>query len=160
MLLQLHPGLMIWTIVTFLALVVVLRLVAWKPILSMLEARENRIRDDLESAAKNREEAERIAREVQTKLDLARKEANALVSEARNLGEKTKEDIVAEAKRAGEKLINQAKEEIQLEREKTAQALREEFAHLIIAAASQIIGQKLSPDEHKDIINKTIGELN
>ena len=56
MLLQLNPGLMIWTIVTFLVLLLVLRLVAWKPILAMLEARENKIRGDIDTAAQNREQ--------------------------------------------------------------------------------------------------------
>ena len=53
-----------------------------------------------------------------------------------------------------------AKEEIKLEREKAAQALREEFAGLAVAAAGQIIGQKLSPEDHIDIVRKTIGEVN
>lgn len=157
--LQLHPGLMIWTIFTFLALVVVLRLVAWKPILGMLEAREKRIRDDIDTAAKNREDAEKSMADIRHQLDQARKEANAIVSDARSLAEKAREDIVAHAKTEREKMIEQAKAEIQLEREKTAQALREEFAGLAVAAAGQIISQKLSPEEHTNIISKTIGEM-
>ena len=160
MLLQLHPGLMIWTIVTFLALVVVLRLFAWKPILAMLEAREKKIRDDIDTAAKNREEAERAVSDIRTQLDQARKEANEIVADARNLAEKAREDIVAQAKTEGTKLIEQAKSEIQLERDKTVQALREQFADLAVKAAGKIIGEELSPEKHNKIISKTIGELN
>jgi len=159
MLLQLNPGLMIWTIITFLCLVVVLRLVAWKPILAMLEARENKIRDDIDNAAKNRAEAEKAVGEIQAQLDQARKDANAIITEARGLAEKAREEIIAEAKSEGGKIIEQAKNEIQLEKEKATQSLREQFAALAVEAAGQIIQQKLSPEDHQNIITKTIGEM-
>lgn len=60
---QLNPGLTFWTIVTFVVVLIVLRLTAWKPILSMIDERERTIRDALESAKKEREEAERLLAE-------------------------------------------------------------------------------------------------
>ncbi len=160
MLLQLHPGLMIWTIITFLVLVLVLRLVAWKPILALLDAREKKIQGDIDSAASNREEAEKTMSEVRDKLDKARKEANEIVASARSQAERVKDETLAATKEEGAALIQRAKEEIALERDKAAQALREEFADLAVQAAGQIIGQKLSPKEHNNIIRKTIGEIN
>lgn len=159
MLLQLHPGLMIWTIVTFLVLVVILRAVAWKPILSMLEAREGKIRGDLESAEKNRTETEAALSQIKAQVDEARKEANDIVAKARTDAEKVKDEMVVEARGEAQKIVDKAKADIELEREKTTQVIREQFAELAVAAAGQIIGQTLKPEEHANIIRKTIGEI-
>jgi F-type H+-transporting ATPase subunit b len=159
MLLQLNPGLMIWTIVTFLALVIVLRLFAWKPILALLEAREKKIRDDLETAASNREAAEKALADIKRQLDIARKEANEIVSQARSAAETVREETLTKAKGEYEQMLTKAKSEIQLERDKAAQSLREEFAELAVSAAGQIIGQTLKPQDHINIIRKTIGEI-
>jgi F-type H+-transporting ATPase subunit b len=159
MLLQLHPGLMIWTIVTFLVLVVILRVAAWKPILAMLEAREKKIRDDIDTAASNREETEKALSDISQKLDQARKEANEIVAQARSAAEKVRDETIENTKAESQELLERAKDEIKLERGKTVQALKEQFAGLAVAAAGQIIGQKLSPEEHISIIRKTIGEI-
>ncbi len=160
MLLQLHPGLMIWTIITFLMLVLILRLVAWKPILALLEARERKIRDDIDTASKNRKETEKALDDIQAKLASARKEANEIVAGSRTAAEKVRDETIAKAREESRQLIEKAKAEIQLEGEKATQALKEQFAELAVQAAGQIIGKTLSPDEHLDIIRKTIGDIN
>ena len=159
MLLQLHPGLMIWTIITFLALVAVLRIVAWKPILALLETRENKIRGDLETARGEREKAEKITADLEKRLAEARKEANDIIAQAREAAETVREETIEHARTESAQLVERAKAEIQLEREKTAQALREEISGLVLAAAGQIIGKQLSPEEHLELIRKTIEEV-
>lgn len=150
---------MIWTVITFFALLIVLRAVAWKPILGLLKAREDQIRSDIETAENNRKETDEALAKIRAQLDLARKEANDIVASARAQAEKVKDDIVASARADSEKMVERAKQEIQLERDKTAQALKDQFAELAVAAASQIIGQTLSPDAHANIIRKTIGDI-
>ncbi|MBC8205047.1 F0F1 ATP synthase subunit B [bacterium] len=159
MLLQLHPGLMIWTIITFLVLVIVLRVVAWKPILAMLEARENKIRGDLDNARSEREKAEKITVDLEKRLQEARKEAYEIIAMSRQAAESVREETIENARKDSALMVERAKAEIQLEREKTAQALRAELSGLVIAAAAQIIGKKLSPEEHLDLIRKTIEEV-
>ena len=159
MLLQLHPGLMIWTIVTFVVLVIVLRAVAWKPILGMLKLREDKIRGDIENAETNRKETEAALANIKNQLEQARKEANETVAKSRASADKVKDDMIAEAKDEANKIVVKAKADIELEREKTAQALKEQFAELAVLAAGQIIGQTLKPEEHTNIIRKTIGEI-
>ncbi len=159
MLLQLHPGLMIWTIITFLVLVIVLRAIAWKPILNLLKAREDKIRSDIESAERNRQQTEESLQAIKEQLEKARKEANDIIAQARSQADKVKDDMIAEAKDEAGKIVAKAKLDIEMEREKTAQALKEQFAELAVMAAGQIIGQTLKPEEHKNIIRKTIGEI-
>jgi len=159
MLLQLHPGLMIWTVITFGILLIVLRIVAWGPILKLLKAREDKIRSDLETAENNRKETEENLAKIRAQLDLTRKEANDIIAEARGQAEKVKDDILASARADSEKLVERAKQEIQLERDKTVLALKDQFAELAVSAASQIIGETLSPDAHAKIIRKTIGDI-
>ena len=160
MLLDLHPGLMIWTILTFLVLLLILRAVAWKPILAMLEQREQKIKGDLETAAKNRSEAENTMADIQKQLESARKEANEIVSKSRHDAERVREETINQARDESLQLMEKAKAEIQLEREKAVQALKEQFAELAVLAAGQIIQKTLSPEDHIQIIRKTIGEIN
>jgi len=76
---QLNPGLTFWTIVTFLVVLVILRLTAWKPIMAMIDERERTIREALESAKREREEAERLLAEQKEAIANARREAAELI---------------------------------------------------------------------------------
>ena len=93
-LLDVNPGLIVWTIVTFIIVLVVLRWVAWGPILQAVEAREKGIQDAIDSAKRDREEAERVMAENKRQLSEAQKQTAEIVAQ----GQKDAERIVEEAK--------------------------------------------------------------
>src|SRR5947208_1125159 len=101
--LELNPGLTIWTIVTFVALLVILRAFAWKPIIAALTARENAIRESLEKAEHARQEAERMIAEHISRLAKAEEEARRILIEAREQAEKIKDDIAAKTRQEAER---------------------------------------------------------
>ena len=93
MLLNIEPGLIIWTIVTFVVLLVVLRAVAWKPLLAMLDEREQRIQEALNQADKARQDAEAAAAENREAITKAQAEAQAVVAQSREAAERVAQDL-------------------------------------------------------------------
>ena len=81
--LNIEPGLLIWTIVTFVCLLIVLRVVAWKPLLAALEQRETTIRNALDEAQQAREEAQRLMAENQRILADANRESARILEQGR-----------------------------------------------------------------------------
>lgn len=157
--LEINPGLMFWTIVTFVILFLALKKLAWRPILGALENREKTIRDSLEEAATNREEAQRLLTEHGRKLEEIGSEAQKLLEEGRNLGEKMKKEILARAREEAEEVLNRGKHEISLEKDRAVEEIRRNAVDLSIAAASKLVRKNLDEEDHKRIVLEAINDL-
>jgi len=157
--LDINPGLILWTILTFLVLMVVLKKMAWKPLLHSLTAREERIRVALQQA----DEAQRSARELleENKRQLARseEESHKIIREGRELGEKLKAEIVDRANTASRHMVEQAKEEIRREREAALVQLRSEVADLAIVAAGKILDANLDTPKQRALVDGVLQDL-
>jgi len=157
--LDINPGLILWTILTFLVLMVVLKKMAWKPLLHSLTAREERIRVALQQA----DEAQRAARELleENKRQLARseEESHKIIREGRELGEKLKAEIVDRANTASRHMVEQAKEEIRREREAALVQLRSEVADLAIVAAGKILDANLDTPKQRALVDGVLQDL-
>src|SRR5262249_8031282 len=97
-LLNVNPGLMIWTIVTFVLLLVVLRIMAWGPLQKSLDAREKRIRDAVEGAEKARRDSEDLLARHHKMLDAAKDEARQIIEEGKQDGLKLRQEILEQAR--------------------------------------------------------------
>jgi F-type H+-transporting ATPase subunit b len=157
--LELNPGLIIWTLIIFFILLVLLRVTAWKPILSALEKREEDIRSSLEQAAKAKEDAERILEENQRNLDRAGEEVQKILREGRALAEKMRHEITEKAGEESRRIIEQSRLQIEREKQEAINQLRSEVAHLAILAAGKILDENLDEKKHKKIIDKFIDDL-
>lgn len=157
--LDINPGLIIWTTVTFFLLLFVLRRVAWKHIVGALEKREEHIRLSLERADEAKQEAERLLEENRKERARAEEQAQKLLSEGRALGEKLKNDIVDKANQQARKMIEQAKQEIERDKEQALSQLREEVAHLAIMAAEKILSESLDANKHKKLVDDVLNRL-
>jgi len=158
-LLDIDPGLIIWTLVTFIVLLILLRKSAWKPILAMIDEREETVRKSLEQAEEARVEAEAKMEEYQQKLKEARKEARQIIEESKDSAEKIKSEIVSEAEQQKKKMIDEARTQIEAEREKAMHDIQDSVAEIAISAASKIINQQLSAETHMDIIERSLNQF-
>ncbi|HKJ68014.1 MAG TPA: F0F1 ATP synthase subunit B [bacterium] len=158
-LLSVDPGLIIWTIITFVILLFLLRKVAWKPILTMIDERERTIRDSLDQAEQARNEAEEKLRAYEQRLAEARKEARNIIAEGKESAEKIRDDIVKEAQEQQQHMLDDARRQINAEREKAIQEIRESVANIAISAASKIIGRQLDEQAHVDIIERSLQDM-
>jgi F-type H+-transporting ATPase subunit b len=157
--LDINPGLILWTIITFVILLVILRALAWKPLLGALTTREEKIRTTLEETDHARQEARRLLEENRRQLAEAEAQAQRVIRESRELGEKLKAEILEKAQAGSRNLVEQAREEIRREKDAALEQLRSEVADLAVMAAGKIIDANLDPARHKALVDAAIREL-
>ncbi len=158
-LITVNPGLMIWTAVTFVLLLFILYKLAWKPILSAVENREQRIRESLEKAEEAQKRAEESLLAYQKMLDEAKKETQEILNKGRKTAEMMREEILAKANEEANRLLERAKRDIHLEREKALEEIRNLAVELSLTAASKLVERSLSDKEHKKLVEQYLKEI-
>lgn len=154
-----NPGLMVWTWVIFIVLLLVLRKWAWGPILGALEARERRIQETLDNAAREREQAGRLLEEQRALLDAARDQAQQILADSRRASERLRTDMMEEARKQKDQIVASAREEIQHERDQALETLRREAVDLSIAAAGQVLQRSVDSAENRRLVEEYLEKL-
>ena len=158
-LVQLDPGLFIWTILTFLILFFVLSKFAWRPLLEALESRENTIKSSLDDAEKAKQELESLNAETETIISEARFEAQSIRLEAKSAAEKVKADIIAQAGEDAKKLRDENEKQIQVEKDRAINEIRQEVVDLTLTVAERVIRKNLSKEDNQDLIEDSLKTL-
>ncbi len=159
MLLDPHVGLIIWTIITFLVVLLVLRKFAWPQLLASLDEREKRISDALAAAEQARQEAEEVLREHRQKIAAAEEEARKIVAEARAAGANVRQTIVSQAREEAERMLDQARTSIESEKRAAIAELRRETANLAIQAAGALIDANLDDEKNRGLVDDLIAKI-
>ncbi|MGE0598711.1 MAG: F0F1 ATP synthase subunit B [Dehalococcoidia bacterium] len=147
-------------IVNFFVLLLVLRLVAYKPILKMLDERKQKIAEGLNAAEIARAEAAAAQANIQEQLDVARKEGQEIVANAQNVATRIQTDAREQSAKDREVALERARAEIQQERDRAIADLRGEFADITVSAAEKVINQSLDRQSHQRVIDETLAESN
>jgi F-type H+-transporting ATPase subunit b len=158
-LLQWDFGTAFWSVIVFAVLLVVLRATAWKPILQGLNQREAFIRDSIESARKEREEAKRLLDDYTAKLHKAREEATVLVEEGRRDAEEVRKGLAAEAKKEADAIVARAKKEIEMARDDAVKKLYDQTIMLATNVAGKIVRKDMSGGDHKRLLDESLADL-
>ncbi len=156
-------GTIFWTTLTFLLLLFVLSKLAWKPILSMLDEREKKIRESLELAEQSRLASQKTLAEQNQILEAARKEAQEILAKNRKAAETTKDEILKTASAEAEQLIAKARREIELSRDKAMEDIRDLAVELSMSATTKLVGKSLDAKDHQSLIEESLeklGEMN
>jgi F-type H+-transporting ATPase subunit b len=139
-------------------LLVVLYLVAYKPVMRMLDERSRRIRESMEQAEAVKEQVARAEEEARRQLEAAAQEGQKRIAQAVQIGEELKRKAQEEARREAEALIARARAEIKREREEAIDELRRAVADLTILAAGKVIERSLDKEAHRELIEKVLEE--
>ncbi|MDR3611840.1 MAG: F0F1 ATP synthase subunit B [Ignavibacteriaceae bacterium] len=158
-LLDINPGLIIWTAITFIALIFILKKVAWKPILEALDQREGAIRESLEKAEKAKEEAQKVLELNQANLDKAEEESRKIIEQSRSYAEKLKEQMLIDTKQQSKRILEDATAEIERKKDEAFSDLKNQVAEIAINAAEKILNENLNKETQKKIVDKYIGEI-
>ena len=158
-LVQLDPGLFVWTILTFLLLVFILAKFAWKPLLKMLQDREDMVRSSLEDAEKAKSEVERLNEESEAIMAKARSEAQSILADGKVAAEKVKDDIIAKSKEQANKIREDAGNQIQVEKDKAISEIKKEVVNLTLLVAEKLIQKNLSDADNKSLIEKSLKKV-
>ncbi|SRR6056297_254932 len=158
-LLKVDPGLLLWTIITFIVLLLILWKAAWKPIVEALDARSEKIRGDIEAAEKSRLEAEKLFEEHRQMMDKAKDDAQQVIADGKNDAEKLKNSIVEKANQEAKDMVERARKEITLAKDKALTEIQAEVVTLTTEIASKVISKNLNPDDQKALVEEALEKL-
>ena len=145
-------------IVNFGILLGLLYLVAYKPIMRMLDERSRKIKESMEQTEFIKEKAAHAEEEFEKRIEAAAQEGQEVVARAAKTGEELRQKTQQQAKQEGEALINRARAEIRRERDDAIDELRKEFADLTILAAEKVIDRSLDKKAHRQLIDRVLEE--
>ena len=159
MFLELDPGMMIWTWATFIVFAIILYKTALKPLLTSITNREDSIRNDLDEAKTQREEAEDLLAKHKKMIAEADSEAQRVINEAQDLAKKSRDEIVEKAREEATQVVEKARQEIERQHADAMKALKEDVVDLAIGAAEKILIQAIDKSAHKKVIDEYIGSM-
>jgi F-type H+-transporting ATPase subunit b len=145
--------------VSFLLLLWVLRRIAWRPLLSILDQRRERIEKDLRDAAARKEELARLQEEYAQRLAKIEDEARSKIQQSILEGKRIAAEIQAQAREQGEALLEKSKEAVEQELAKARVLLRDQVAAMTIDAVERILRQKIDAKTDQHLIGSVLDEL-
>lgn len=154
-----EPGLLIWTIITFLVVLVVLRITAWGPLMKALAERESRIAGAIAEADRIKSEAEELLARHETLIHQAKDEARGILDEARKDGLAVQEEIRRKAQEEAQDFKDRARREIELAKDGAIQEIWNEAAGLSTELATRILGRALNQDDQDRLVRELIEEM-
>jgi F-type H+-transporting ATPase subunit b len=155
-LVQLDPGLFVWTIITFLLLLTALAKFAWKPLLNILKEREDFIKSSLNDAEKAQQELARLNAEGEAIINKARGEAQSILAQGKVAATKLKDETLNDAKEKANMVIADAEKQIQVQKEKAIAEIKGEVVNLSLSVAEKLIKKNLSADDNKALIDESL----
>lgn len=152
-------GLMFWTLIIFVVLLVVLSKFAYKPLLAAVEAREAALEKALGDAKADREEAAKLLAEQQKALAEARTEVQKAMNDGRAAAESLRAEMIEKVKAEGADMLDRTRREMQAEKEKAVADLRREAIDLAISGASKVIGRNLDSATDRSLVESFLSGL-
>ncbi len=159
-LVQPDPGLYIWSIIIFLVLLFLLMKFAWKPLLAMLEKREDNIRQSLLDAEKARDELANVKEDTEKLLGEARTESQAIVAAGKKNAERMKDEIIEKAQSKSDALLVDAKKQIEIEKDRAIADVKAEVVNLSMEVAGKLIRKNLTKEDNLKLINESLSSIN
>jgi F-type H+-transporting ATPase subunit b len=158
-LIQVTPGLMIWTIVCFLITLFVLKRYAFGPIQKAIDERRERIRASLDEADRAREEARRLLEEHRALISRAQTDAEEILGEARRIADANERRMREELEEDRQRRLEETRKQIEAETRRALEQIRLEVVELSLLAATKVTRKSLDDADHKRLIEEAVGEL-
>jgi len=149
----------LWTLVVFGLLILILRRVAWGPMLEGLKKREASIREAIDEAKRAREDAERLRLQFQSEMDKASDKVRALLDEARKEAQQAQDAMLAKARTEIQTERDRLRREIELAKDQALQELWHRTAQLAAQVSSKAIRRQLTTEYHRRLVDEAIAEL-
>ena len=154
-----NTGVMFWTLIIFVVLLVVLSRFAFKPLTAAVEAREKALEELITNAKRDRDAAAALLAEQQKAIDASRVEAQRIVAESRTTGEKLRNEMLEQTKQQQHELLDRARAEIDTERKRAIADLRREAVELALAGASKVIERNLDDQTNRKLVESFLASV-
>ena len=152
-------GLMFWTLIIFVFLLVVLSKYAYKPLLAAVEAREAALEKAITDAKADREAAAKLLAEQQKQLAETRADVQKVMADGRAATEALRAEMLEKVKAEGADMLDRTRREMQAEKEKAVAELRREAIDLAITGASKVIGRNLDSASDRTLVASFLSSL-
>ena len=156
---EIRPGLIFWTLVTFGLVALVLRRSAWGPSLKVVDERERQISNAIESAKRERAEAEKLLAEQKTAIAEARREAAEMMRKNHEDVERLRGELLTKARAEADAQRADAQRAIQDEKMKAIAEVKKVAADLAIQIAEKLIGEKMDDAHQRSLAQQYIDQL-
>ncbi|HZI12640.1 MAG TPA: F0F1 ATP synthase subunit B [Myxococcus sp.] len=156
---EVRPGLIFWTIVTFVLVLLVLRAKAWGPILSLVEEREKQISSSIESAKRERAEAEKLLDEAKKAIADARTDAAKAIQRNKEEMDKFRDELMAKTRKEAEEYKLSARREIEEQKAKAVAEIRAMAVDLAIDTAGKLINERMDDSKHRALAEQFVQGL-
>jgi F-type H+-transporting ATPase subunit b len=158
-LIEVVPGLMIWTLICFAITFFVLYRFAFGPVQKIIDERRERIRQSLVEAERAREESRKLLEEHRELRAQARQEAEEILSEARRVADSVRERVKDEAEDDRQRRLEETRRQIEAETARALEQIRAEVAELALVAAERVTRMRLDRDADRALIEDAIKDL-
>lgn len=148
-----------FSMVVFVAVLLVLRKFAWGPLSAALDGREQRLLDAHEGAQKARDEAEQLLEEHRHKLDLVQDEVREILEEARRDAQHTSQEIQSRAEQEAEETRERALRDVERARDQALQDITAQASRMVIETSSRVIQSSLNEQDHQRLIEESLAEF-
>ncbi|MBQ6998616.1 MAG: F0F1 ATP synthase subunit B [Clostridia bacterium] len=153
----------VWTIImqwgNLLILLWLIKKFLFKPVMSILEARENEIKNMYDEAEEARSTADELKTQYTAKLNNARDEADEIVKTAVKTAKNTSDEIISDAQDKATALIERANEKIEVERKSAINQAKNDLSDMALTIAGKVIERDINAADHSKMIDKFIEEL-
>ena len=153
------PGLMIWTLLAFVAAMVILKKFAWPKISEILDERQQLINEAISSAEVTRAESEKILAEYRQRLAEAREQADEILTRARKAAEATEAEALSEGQEKRQEMVEAARRDIEAETRRSLEEIRKEVANLTVLATERITRKTLDEKAQKELVEEALKEI-
>ena len=148
-----------WSVIVFILLIVVLWRFVLKPVNKVIVKRQEEIQDAVNTADKQRQEAQEFIEGQKLQLEAAKKEARQIIEDSKTAARTIKEEIEEKANEKSRTILDSALEEIRAERDRSVVAVKNQIVEIAMDATERIIGKSLSEEEHKKLIEESLKEV-
>ena len=131
----------------------------FNPARELLKKRQDKIKGDLDSASKDKEDAAALKAEYDAKMKDIQKESEEILSEARRKAKANEAQIVAEAKEEANRIIKLAQTEAQLERQKAIDEMKQEMIDIASLMAGKVVAQSIDTTIQESLVEETLKEV-
>ena len=154
-----NGGLMFWTLVTFIVLLIILGRLVFPKITAAVEAREKALEEAIEGAKRDREAAAQALAEQQRQIEAARNEAQQIIAQGRQTGEQVRAHMIEETRQQQQQMLETARREIEQEKDRAIAEMRREAIDLAIAGASKVIEKNLDDQSNRKIVESFLSSI-
>ena len=153
------PGLMIWTIITFVLVLFVLRRFAFSRIQGLIDARRERIREALDEADKARAEARELRELTKQEREEAKAERERMLDETRRQAQAQFERAREQASEDLKRRLDENQRELEAENRRLREQIRRDVVELTLLAAEKVTGKTLTADDQRRLVDEAIEEV-